>query len=492
MGASELGQGKCGVISRQEVMDLAREFGLDPNVVEKDYVLGWFLAGIFNHAALRSSWVFKGGTCLKKCYFETYRFSEDLDFTLTDAGHLKPEFLVATFSEIARWIYDETGIEVPVETVRFDSYENPRGRISVQGRVGYRGPLQPAGSLPRIRLDLTDDEVLVLEPVTRKVHHPYSDEPADGIQVLCYCYDEVFAEKVRALAERERPRDLYDVIHLYRNAGARPDRAALMRTLQQKCEFKGIAVPTFAGLESKPERVELEAEWANMLGRQLPELPPFEQFWRELPEVFAWLYGAPEKIALAPIPLRGVEVDTAWRPPSMVHAWHVGFPLETIRFAAANRLCVDLDYVDEQGNRGTRVIEPYSLRRTRSGDLLLYAVKRETGEDRSYRVDRIQRATVTRTSFTPKYAVELTASGPIEIPPVARSSGSLTIGNVGRSSSRSRPARSGYGPTYVVQCTVCGKRFSKKAYETRLNSHKGKGGYPCPGRTGYLVETKYS
>jgi len=30
------------------------------------------------------SWAFKGGTCLKKCYFETYRFSEDLDFTLTE------------------------------------------------------------------------------------------------------------------------------------------------------------------------------------------------------------------------------------------------------------------------------------------------------------------------------------------------------------------------------------------------------------------------
>ena len=65
------------MINRQEVIELAREFGLDPNVVEKDYVLGWLLAGIFSQDVLRSAWVFKGGTCLKKCYFETYRFSED-------------------------------------------------------------------------------------------------------------------------------------------------------------------------------------------------------------------------------------------------------------------------------------------------------------------------------------------------------------------------------------------------------------------------------
>ena len=69
-------------------MDFSREFGLVANVIEKDYVLGWVLAGISNHTKVGHSWVFKGGTCLKKCYFETYRFSEDLDFTLTESIHL--------------------------------------------------------------------------------------------------------------------------------------------------------------------------------------------------------------------------------------------------------------------------------------------------------------------------------------------------------------------------------------------------------------------
>src|SRR5258708_15759028 len=54
----------------------SRVVSLLPNIVEKDYVLGWMLAGINAHGELNESWVFKGGTCLKKCYFETYRFSE--------------------------------------------------------------------------------------------------------------------------------------------------------------------------------------------------------------------------------------------------------------------------------------------------------------------------------------------------------------------------------------------------------------------------------
>jgi len=46
------------------------------------------LAGIYAHEELAESWIFKGGTCLKKCFFETYRFSEDLDFTLRDEAQL--------------------------------------------------------------------------------------------------------------------------------------------------------------------------------------------------------------------------------------------------------------------------------------------------------------------------------------------------------------------------------------------------------------------
>ena len=146
-------------------MNFSREFGLRPDIIEKDYVLGWLLAGIFNHTALKMTWVFKGGTCLKKCFFETYRFSEDLDFTVTDSEHIREEFLKNAFAEIAAWVYDQCGIEIPKDTIRFEVYENPRGRHSVEGRIEYRGPLQQRGSLPRVKLDITDDEALVLEPI---------------------------------------------------------------------------------------------------------------------------------------------------------------------------------------------------------------------------------------------------------------------------------------------------------------------------------------
>ncbi len=229
------------MIPKQELLQMATESHLSAQVIEKDYLLGWLLAGIGQHEVLGKSWVFKGGTCLKKCYFETYRFSEDLDFTLQQKAHLDIEFLKNTFSEIADWIYEMTGIEFPVEKMRFDSYKDG----TCQGRIYYRGPIAPTSSrqMPKIKLDLTAAEIVVEPPVLNFVKHPYSDRPAEGMQVQCYSYVEVFAEKTRALAERTRPRDLYDVINFYRRPESKGLSTQVKRVLEKKCSFKGIKVP---------------------------------------------------------------------------------------------------------------------------------------------------------------------------------------------------------------------------------------------------------
>ena len=474
------------MINKQEVMDFAREFGLSPDVIEKDYVLGWMLAGISADPAIGTSWVFKGGTCLKKCYFETYRFSEDLDFTLTDPAHLDEAFLLATFTTIAQWIYDRSGIEIPADTIRFEPFKNPRGNPSVQGRVGYRGPTGRLGNLPRIKLDLTNDEVLVLNPTMRAVHHPYSDRSLDEMHVMCYAFEEVFAEKIRALAERGRPRDLYDVIHLYRHDELQPDRLLVVDTLRAKCEFKGISVPTLSSI-NKDRFVELEADWVAMLAHQLPALPPFEQFWSELPAVFDWLLDNAVRTILPGISGSISEdstLDLTWRPPAMTFAWHTSTPLELIRFAAANRLCVDLSYGGEQ-----RLIEPYSLRRTKDSNLLLYAVKHQTGEIRSYRVDRIHGARATDTVFVPRFVIELTPVGEMSAPSVHRQQPSSTLSRLHLP--RGRKSRVAHGPLHVYECPYCHKTFNRSLHNSSLKKHNDKSGYPCPGRTGVYVDTKY-
>ncbi len=88
------------MIDSRELLAAANKFGLRPDVIEKDYILGWLLSGIYNDPILSATWLFKGGTCLKKCWFDTYRFSEDLDFTILKAEHLHPLFYMNDFQSL--------------------------------------------------------------------------------------------------------------------------------------------------------------------------------------------------------------------------------------------------------------------------------------------------------------------------------------------------------------------------------------------------------
>lgn len=462
------------MIPATEIHAVAADLSLDPQIVEKDYVLGWLLAGIYHHPELADTWTFKGGTCLKKCYFETYRFSEDLDFTLSEVAHLDAGFLTRVFTGVAAWVYDETGITVPPSRLRFEVFNNPRGGLSCEGRVYYNGPLQRTRSIPRIKLDLTADEPLVLPAVERAVGHPYSDLPAEGIAARCYAYVELFAEKVRALGERTRPRDLYDVINLFRHGEFRPAVSTLVEVLKQKCDFKKAPVPTLAALSGGT--AELTADWEAMLGHQLPVLPPFESFWNALPEFFQWLEGTP--LAVRPsVPVAAGE--QVLRPPVgyfRLQRVQGSSALETIRFAGANRLCVDLDYEDEQGHRSVRTIEPYSLRRTRDDHIVLKASRVDSGQARSYRLDRIRGARATDRTFVPRFAVELSA--------IEKGAQSITA----RPAVQSR--RSILAPserTYVYRCSYCQKEFRRSKPDPKLRAHKTSAGWDCPGRVGYLT-----
>ena len=214
------------------------------------------------------------------------------------------------------------------------------------------------------------------------------------------------------MGQRSRPRDLYDIINLFRRVDFLPHSDLVRSVYEEKCRSKDVPVFDFGMLESSPFRVELESEWANMLAHQLPELPPFEEFWSELPNLFNWLNGGDQPAALPSITSDGSE-EPGWSPPSVSWAWGQGVPFETVRFAAANHLCVELGY-----NGEVREIEPYSLRRTRDGSLLLYGVRVADGEIRSYRVDRITSVSVMSTPFRPRYRVELTATGSLAAPPV--------------------------------------------------------------------------
>ena len=482
------------MIRKEEIIAVADETGLTPNVVEKDYVLGWLLAAVNRTSVLSKSWIFKGGTCLKKCYFETYRFSEDLDFTLQDEAHINETFLIEQFTLIAEWLYEETGIEIPTDRLKFDIYTNPRGHQSCQGRVYYKSYFSKGKhSLPKIKFDLSADEILVMPASRQAVFHPYSDAPQDRIFINSYDYPEVFAEKIRALSERGRPRDLYDVINLFRNDQL-PAFAVIQNVLAQKCEYKGINIPVLGDMEAY--RDDMLRNWEPMLSHQLPSLPALDIYWNALPAFFEWLEGRAIQKAIS---LDNVsEKGQAYKPlyGQLGLRTSSGSSLEIIRFAAGNRLCVNLDYTDNSGCRSTRVVEPYSLRRAQNGNILLYAVRAKDGQIRSYKIKQINDVSITNKVFVPRYQVELSPSGSVSsVTQTTGTARSLGIprkpSGLGPHSTRGRSSGFDNRPTYMYRCPVCDKTFRRKHQNSKLNPHKTKDGWPCSGRTGYYENTVY-
>lgn len=277
------------MIEKEEIIAFAENEKLLPTTIEKDYVLSWVLAGINEHSLLSKILVFKGGTCLKKCFFGKYRFSEDLDFVLLDKNYLSAKFFLQAFEEVCMWVREESNIQFLNNYSKFEEYQTPRNLIAIQGRIRYRGPLLHRSNFPKIKIDISSHEPVITEPKMRKILHNYSDELGGSGQIISYSFEEMFAEKIRALADRARPRDLFDVIYLNRQTDYLIDKPLIRSILVKKCKSGNILYPSLSSIKNHPFRNSLSREWKNMLGHQISPLNQLEEYLEKLPALFEWL-----------------------------------------------------------------------------------------------------------------------------------------------------------------------------------------------------------
>lgn len=241
-------------------------------VLERDYCLSWLLVGL-SRSPLRSRLAFKGGTALKKCYFGDYRFSEDLDFTLTEETSWEEieRGFAAAFGETQR----ASGMGMRLDHVDRDAHEN-----SHTFYVAYEGPL-PGGPGKSVKTDITIRERIVLpldeRPVLRG-YDEYRDLPRNA-KVCVYSLDEVAVEKTVALLDRARtePRDLYDLWFLTVNEHVR--LRELLDPVVRKLGFRGLTLAqlgkVFDAKEARYRRL-----WQVRLSPQMAALPEFDTVYR--------------------------------------------------------------------------------------------------------------------------------------------------------------------------------------------------------------------
>jgi hypothetical protein len=278
---------------------------------------------------------------------------------------------------------------------------------------------------------------------------------------------------------------------LFRRQDLHAEPKLISEVLKEKCESKGVTIPTLESIQNASTKGELVSEWENMLGHQLQALPPFEQFWEELPNIFNWLTGVVEPQKLASIST-GQGEDLTWTPPPTIAQWGLGIPLESIRFAAINHLCIEIDYLKEGSHLTQYLLDPYSLRKTQEDNIILHAIKHGSLDHRTFRIDWIRRVKVTTKTFKPSYEIEFSPMGAIHTPETSRKSNAGSFGGYGfrgtsyKPSARSRSS-SDFGMRYVFQCGLCQKKFTRSKHDSTLNAHKNSYGMNCSGRTGFFV-----
>lgn len=268
------------MIPAAEIQRMAGAAGVEPTRVDLDYTLGWILCGLRAQPEVATNWVFKGGTCLRKCYFPGYRFSEDLDFTLTRP--LSMEDGRALVSAATKWAGEVTGIDFTSQPLRGEVMPATEGDPGYEFRLYYRGSLPMGGSPRSIQVHLSGREVIVMPPVPRSLNHPYSDSiEMETVTLRCYTLSEVLAEKLRALCGQRRhaiARDLYDIHELIRRGTPLRETLAI---LPGKFKAKGLAIPGNLLQILEERKPDFERDWERNLIPLLPAADriPFEEPW---------------------------------------------------------------------------------------------------------------------------------------------------------------------------------------------------------------------
>lgn len=281
---------------RTRLQEARKRLGLPWEVLERDYLLSWVLAGITQVESLRDTLVFKGGTALKKCYFGDYRFSEDLDFSGLEgvpAGDAMERAVREACGAAAKLLDQYAPVEISCE--RYTEREpHPGGQEAFTIRARLPWQRQPQ---TRVMIETAVDEKILKPAPKRKLIHEYG-EPIEA-EVRVYALEEIVAEKLRAILQhveqleergwsRSRARDFYD---LWRVLGAYKDQMDLADFpvfLGKKCAVRNV---TFMGPEDFFQEAMLayiEKTWDQWLGPLVPALPSFKTVIGELrPQIAA-------------------------------------------------------------------------------------------------------------------------------------------------------------------------------------------------------------
>lgn len=259
------------MIKVKEVSSTAVKAHVNDLQIEKDYVLSWLLWGIANTPFLKENLFFRGASLLKKVYFPTYRFAEELEFTCK--GIFDDVKIKSSFLELIALVQKKSGLTL---TIRGDIKDTA---TTYNFGIAFAGLLGGITSTKIIRIDISKNELVYFPLIEKEIVLPYSDLIDEKISLTCYSIDEVVAEKMRALLERSESGDVYDVWYLLEMDGYAIEDCIF--GFSEKTRLRNVDPKKLKTTVEKKVQ-EFAKHWRDDLARQMKLVPDYHDVWRQL------------------------------------------------------------------------------------------------------------------------------------------------------------------------------------------------------------------
>jgi predicted nucleotidyltransferase component of viral defense system len=458
------------MISKTELRERAAAYELNEADIQRDYIFGWLISGLYKASDLRSIAVLKGGNALRKAYLPGTRFSDDLDFST--AQGLDSDMLLQELNRVCDFASEATGVRFDTARNRLtDEHQIDKERTVYKFKLYFKDFIGERDHVTiSVRLDVTEFDRLHLPAQERQLIHPYSDADACSTTIRCIKLEEALADKLKCLLQRRYCYDLFDLVYgAFVSSDIAVDRGEMMRVFLQKTIFG----------ESPGA--------AKSLLLDLP-LDLFRGYWGKV------ICPAASRMSFDDAVARMRDgVEALFAPLShgmhLVDAFFPSALRNPILQAGSERRLLKLTY-----DGVTREVEPYSLafKRRKSDGVAqeyFYVWDRTGGRTSGPNIKalfhyKIQGLEMLDETFEPQYPVELAKAGD-------SSQGGYFSQQSGPRSVSRHPLTPHYGARsdrrFVITCNYCGKRFQRKTRSTTLRPHKDRYGNMCPGRRGSVA-----
>ncbi|MCJ7681571.1 MAG: nucleotidyl transferase AbiEii/AbiGii toxin family protein [Candidatus Aminicenantes bacterium] len=225
-------------------------------MVEQDLIISRVLIELFDELSIASHLVFRGGTALHKLFFdEPFRYSEDVDLVQSKPGPIGPLFN-AIRTKLIDWLGEpkrKTGPDTSTLSYRIDSEDQP--------------------PLPlRVKIEINTREHSSFLPVEFKKVEVRSRWFDGAAMVSVNRLEELLATKLRALYQRRKGRDLFDLAMAIRTLNVDTDE--VVRVFKQYCDAEGIRI----GVEELRKNVQAKLDHSGFLHDCDPIIRPGVSF----------------------------------------------------------------------------------------------------------------------------------------------------------------------------------------------------------------------